>query len=358
MKIYAYVFLIFCILGMSIEYCAKQQSRKATFIWWTNNLSHDKNTKWYQHLQSQFKRYGYHLEHQKKHPPQNSDIVIWAYPQGNLSGISDKQYLVGWLLESPISLTQPLDKKKAQKFDLILTYRTDLVDNKKSFFIRIFTRVHDIKKEYWQTPKSVLVSQIASCLSGGLYEERKVATKWFLENAPQDFKLYGDGWDKFKKNLSQKAQKSFKQQYGGYIDNKIQVISESKFVLAYENASQNDYVTEKIYDVLQAGSIPIYLGASNIDQYVPKECYINKNDFKTYEDLYSFLKKMDDRTYEGYRACAYNFVQRPELKELSIINSVVHHVFDKKEKDFFDLWNKFWVDIANFLIKFFERKYI
>jgi hypothetical protein len=36
-----------------------------------------------------------------------------------------------------------------------------------------------------------------------------------------------------------------------------------------ENSITRDYVTEKVYDGLMAGCVPIYLGAPNIDDYIP-----------------------------------------------------------------------------------------
>lgn len=36
-----------------------------------------------------------------------------------------------------------------------------------------------------------------------------------------------------------------------------------------ENSVTTDYVSEKVYDGLVAGCIPIYLGAPNIDSYIP-----------------------------------------------------------------------------------------
>ena len=76
---------------------------------------------------------------------------------------------------------------------------------------------------------------------------------------------------------------------------------------------------------------------------------MNKNDFKTYDELYDFLKNMDDKTYESYRQCAYDFVHRKELKQSYIATQVVHQIMNNKQKDFSDRWNKFWVDVVNFI---------
>lgn len=42
-----------------------------------------------------------------------------------------------------------------------------------------------------------------------------------------------------------------------------------KFCVTMENSITRDYVTEKVYDGLMAGCVPIYLGAPNIDDYIP-----------------------------------------------------------------------------------------
>jgi hypothetical protein len=67
---------------------------------------------------------------------------------------------------------------------------------------------------------------------------------------------------------------------------------------------------------------------------------------------------MDDKTYEGYRQCAYRFVQSDYLKQTYIIDQIISHIFKNKKKDFYDWWNKIWVDVSTFFINIWERKYI
>lgn len=42
-------------------------------------------------------------------------------------------------------------------------------------------------------------------------------------------------------------------------------IARYKFVIAYENAICNDYITEKLWRPLSLGIVPIYFGAPNVD---------------------------------------------------------------------------------------------
>lgn len=55
----------------------------------------------------------------------------------------------------------------------------------------------------------------------------------------------------------------------GFEFDKREVFSRYKFCFAMENSVERDYVTEKVYDGLDAGCLPIYLGAENIADFVP-----------------------------------------------------------------------------------------
>jgi hypothetical protein len=54
------------------------------------------------------------------------------------------------------------------------------------------------------------------------------------------------------------------------------------------------YVTEKIIDCLRAGVIPIYLGAPNIQDYIPQNLFIDMRNLKNINDLNNFLLKITD----------------------------------------------------------------
>jgi hypothetical protein len=53
-------------------------------------------------------------------------------------------------------------------------------------------------------------------------------------------------------------------------------------------------VTEKFFDPLLAGSVPVYLGAPNVEDFAPGDrCYISTKDFTSPRDLADCLKKLD-----------------------------------------------------------------
>ena len=77
------------------------------------------------------------------------------------------------------------------------------------------------------------------------------------------------------------------------------------------------YITEKIFDCLVGGCVPIYWGASNINEYIPKKCFIDKRKFSTYDELYDFIKSMDKETYDGYLAAAREYLTSAQSQVFS-----------------------------------------
>lgn len=88
-------------------------------------------------------------------------------------------------------------------------------------------------------------------------------------------------------------------------ETKRDIISRYKFTIAFENAVDRDYVTEKVFDALIAGSVPLYYGAENVDEYLPGDgCIINAADFADPRELAEHLRHLDahDDEYRRYFA--------------------------------------------------------
>ncbi|CAG8756410.1 11462_t:CDS:2, partial [Racocetra fulgida] len=74
-------------------------------------------------------------------------------------------------------------------------------------------------------------------------------------------------------------------------DVKMDTFAFYKFQLAFENSNCKGYVTEKVYDSFLSDSIPIYMGAPDIDDYVPSNSVIKVTDFENVEDLAKYIYK-------------------------------------------------------------------
>lgn len=77
---------------------------------------------------------------------------------------------------------------------------------------------------------------------------------------------------------------------------KLEVAGNYYFIFAAENSNEWGYVTEKIYEALETTAVPIYIGAQDVDRFMPSpNSYINVEDFESTADLAAhFLSLVDD----------------------------------------------------------------
>ncbi|CAH0551896.1 unnamed protein product [Brassicogethes aeneus] len=66
-----------------------------------------------------------------------------------------------------------------------------------------------------------------------------------------------------------------------------------KFYLSFENTVCNDYVTEKLFYILQKNVVPIVYGGADYNIVAPPNSVIDVSKFQTVPDLVSFVKKLD-----------------------------------------------------------------
>ena len=84
-------------------------------------------------------------------------------------------------------------------------------------------------------------------------------------------------------------------------DSKMATIGDYRFTIAFENSIATDYVTEKFFQPLVAGSVPIYRGAPNVADFAPApDSYIDADRFDGPASLAHFLRSMSDADYLRY----------------------------------------------------------
>jgi hypothetical protein len=58
--------------------------------------------------------------------------------------------------------------------------------------------------------------------------------------------------------------------------------------------AMNGYITEKIFDCLYAGTIPLYLGALDISKYIPSTVYVDCRKFSSWSAMWEEVRSMSD----------------------------------------------------------------
>lgn len=72
---------------------------------------------------------------------------------------------------------------------------------------------------------------------------------------------------------------------------KLCMIQRHRFYIAFENSVYPDYVTEKVYEALAAGTVPVYFGAPNVENYLPtSHAIINSADFASMRELAAYME--------------------------------------------------------------------
>jgi len=238
-------------------------------------------------------------------------------------------YLI--IYESEIISPDNWNIENHKYFKKIFTWNDKFVDNKKYFKINFSHKIPD-KVEFNIKNKNKFCTMIVAnkfkSHSLELYTERIKAIRWFEENHPEDFDLYGIGWDKYyfkgilsrlnRFNVLRKILKPKYPSYKGPIKSKKDIYKRYKFAICYENARNiPGYITEKIFDCFFAGCVPIYWGAPNITNHIPTDTFIDKRNFNTYEELYSYLKNMSDKEYMRYLDAIKNFIKSDKIYPFS-----------------------------------------
>lgn len=141
-----------------------------------------------------------------------------------------------------------------------------------------------------------------------LYLERLRAIQHF--GGSEGFDLYGRGWDLPTSGADAATQSAIGRSYRGEIPplDKVGVLGGYRFSICFENTTFPGYITEKIFDCLVAGTIPVYLGAPDVDAYIPRDAFIDFHDFDGYAALENHLRGMTVEAAEVHREAARRFL--------------------------------------------------
>ncbi len=255
-----------------------------------------------------------------EYPEDFKYIISFEITQFQLDYLSKypKEKLMAILWEPPTTMSTNYDPQYHVYFSRIYTWRDDLVDNKKYFkiYYPVLRPMNQNLMNFEDKKFCVLVAgNKQSWHPNEIYTERRKIIDFFETHHAEDLDLFGGEWPEH--------YKTYKGKILGGVDSKVDKIRSYKFAIAYENGKDiPGYITEKIFHCFQAGTVPIYWGASNITSYIPKNCFIAKPDFKSNEELYDFLKKMTKEQYMEYIKNIQKYLESEQAQAFSHDNFV------------------------------------
>lgn len=174
-----------------------------------------------------------------------------------------------------------------------------------------------------------------------LYVERLRAIEFF--NARGEIDLYGVGWDgppyqmgetwvpvsvrRLGRELRRRREQlrppadplriAAREAYRGPANPKFEVLGNYTFAICFENSVLEGWITEKIFDCFYTGTVPVYWGAPDIEQWIPKACFVDMREFAGYEDLRERLHSMTPSEIDGYRDAARDYLHSERFHPFS-----------------------------------------
>ena len=162
-----------------------------------------------------------------------------------------------------------------------------------------------------------------------LHHRRVEAIRFFEEHAPDRFALFGHGWgipavepghlgriskrlNEWKRKLNPDAPPPFPN-WRGTINRKHEILDRARFSICYENSRGSPgYLSEKIFDSLTSGCVPIYIGTSHSRPPIPEDCFIDGDQFKTSHEMLAFIERVDAGHFAMYQQGIREFLASPD----------------------------------------------
>ncbi|MGV0982101.1 MAG: glycosyltransferase family 10 domain-containing protein [Polynucleobacter sp.] len=131
--------------------------------------------------------------------------------------------------------------------------------------------------------------------------------------------LYGKGWGRWWSKQSMWPtywiyKNKINSIYRGECISKLDILSKYNFCLCLENTPMAGYITEKIIDCFYSGVIPLYLGAPDIENYIPENSFINLNNFSDISEAWKYASNIPDSELENIRQAGKNFIDSAHFR--------------------------------------------
>jgi len=259
------------------------------------------------------------------------------------------------VMETPLGRSANFHPLNYRHFEYVITYQQSNFQNKNIFTYRLpncFGRYKGVKKTFEQRKCAVMVNSnrvegwlacrkpgligmpgIGQAFSGwhrpfwaffhpakgDLYGWRRKLARLSAEKAPGLLEIYGPGWNGDRISWNPLLNRwPYSNCVSNGTNSKIEVISNYRFTISVENfRGDKDYISEKIFEPMMSGSVPVYLGDDKIDEVVPRNAYVDVRKFKNQADLLNYLQNCSESDWEKMYLSGQEFLNSCNAKEFS-----------------------------------------
>ena len=321
-------------------------NRNAIFLGMRHDSSaHSANIHWmdcFMSVWDRSKELGVEIETWDVLPPGEADVVIGMTPANSKNNAVDQKrkwpHLKAILvtMETALGSRYMLNPRNIAEYDAIMTYNQHLVDNQRYFTYppRAFHR-HRLRTgpPFEQRRTGVLVGSTFllkynrmglmamrrgwkfsfkdwfdyAFYTGELIRYRARVGRACAVHPSGKFDIFGQGWEIYPETATKCL--------GVPKESTLDYLGNYRFDFAFENHSSDcSLISERIWDALWADTVPVYRGNKLIDQVIPRECYIDAEQFESPKAMLDWLVKCPKDVWSRYRKAGREFVSGAGVK--------------------------------------------
>jgi hypothetical protein len=268
-------------------------------------------------------------------PKQDADILIYMFPPNSPKDVlaqklrcpGQKAILVIW--ETALGSRYVFNPRNHVAYDAVFTYRNNLVDDKRYFPLppRAYYRHRiAIGLPFGQRRIGCLVGtnwkirrhsglftmrkgwdfslrdwiDYAFC-PGELISFRAEVGKACATYESGGFDVFGQGWDLLRETRDVCL--------GVPKESTLSYVGKYRYYFAIENQTSDcGLISERVWDALWGDSVPVYLGHTGLDQFVPRECYIDARQFDQPAKMLEWLHRTPESAWARYHRAGREFI--------------------------------------------------
>lgn len=132
--------------------------------------------------------------------------------------------------------------------------------------------------------------------------------------------IYGRGWPR---GVSRGSS------YESGREGKIKLLKPYQFCICFENTHSKYYVTEKIWEAILGGCLPIYMGSSWIYEVFPENSFIDYAKYNTPANLFATVLHMSQKEWESRMETCINVYNQYRDKVVYKFDSLYDRLFAK-----------------------------
>lgn len=250
------------------------------------------------------------------------EVDVWLHlnAMGAIPASAPKQRTVALILEPEVIAPIWYRQMRAGEVDvarlLLPTFEAERFDDQVGFIpFPVSVPAHAPHKE--ERDQEIVMVNARKHVRGfrrlELYSKREQVAAWLARRGAID--IYGPGWDRRRRLSRPGHERALRRANHGPVHSKFTAFNRARFALTFENCRTPGYRSEKMFDAMAVGAIPIYFGDPTIAQDTPSQTYIDYSRLSGPAELLDTIRAMPESEMNLRRSAISDFLASPTFSK-------------------------------------------